>query len=231
MLRDRQAVRDHSRRTETLVASAVHAEVPGLVTTEEELRGIVGQPRQIIIDKILPRLDVHSINFIRASPFVVLSTCDADGNCDASPRGDAAGFAVIDSPTRIYMPEWAGNRRADTLVNVVVTSKIGMVFFVPGFGEVLRVNGSAWISKDEELRGRLRHGTKIPPLAIAVDVEEVYLHCARAIRRSALWSPSEWPSTEDLPSFAEALAEQADVSDMSVEELDAWIRADYESLY
>ncbi|MBM4074436.1 MAG: pyridoxamine 5'-phosphate oxidase family protein, partial [Planctomycetes bacterium] len=160
------------------------------VTSVEELRNLVGEPSPIALKKERKSLDDHMKQFILASPFLVMSTYGQDGRCDASPRGDSPGFAHVIDEQRILVPDRPGNRRVDSLRNILETERIGLLFFVPGYGETLRINGRAKLIRDERWLSCLVAQGKRPLLAIAVEVDECFLQCAKALIRSRLWQAS-----------------------------------------
>ena len=158
------------------------------IETEEELRSIVGFPSELVENKVITHLDHNCIDFISQSPFIVMSTSDDFGYCDASPRGDKPGFVLVLNEKQLIIPERPGNRRIDTLRNILLNPRIGLLFFIPGLGETLRINGTATIVKDEVLLKRMAVEDKRPLLGIGIEVEECFIHCAKAFKRSGLWS-------------------------------------------
>jgi len=153
----------------------------------EELREVTGQPAEMVIRKDIGRLEEVSANFIANSPFVLVATSAASGRCDVSPRGDPAGFVRVLDEHTLAIPERPGNRRADTLINIIENPHIGLIFLIPGVEDTLRVNGRASVVREPALLESMAHQGKAPSLAILVDVEECFLHCAKAFRRSGLW--------------------------------------------
>ncbi len=186
------------------------------VETEEELRAIAGFPSELVKNKSIPYIDHHCRDFISKSPFVVLSTTDKFGFCDVSPRGDQPGFVLVLNEKQLIIPERPGNKRIDSLQNILSNPKIGLLFLIPGLGETLRVNGNATIVKDEELLGKMTVKGKRPLLGIGVEVEECFIHCAKAFKRSGLWDPNTWPDKATLPSAAKILFEHAKLPNSSV---------------
>jgi PPOX class probable FMN-dependent enzyme len=147
-------------------------------------------------------LDPHSRAFIALSPFLLMATADTDGRCDVSPKGDAPGFVQVLDDRRLIIPDRPGNRRLDGMQNLVRNPHIGLIFLVPGREETLRVNGRAWITRDPEiLRSAIVQG-KTPLLAVGVEVEQCFFHCAKAFIRSHLWAYDQWPARDALPSYA-----------------------------
>jgi PPOX class probable FMN-dependent enzyme len=179
-----------------------------VVTSKQELRAIFGEPSERAVLKCQSSLDEHSRAFISASPFVLLATSNAAGQCDVSPKGDAPGFVMVLDDTHLVVPDRPGNNRTDGLSNVLENPHIGMIFLVPGRGDTLRVNGRASIIRDDEILARLAMHGKLPKVALGVEVEEAYLHCPKAFLRSSLWDPSTWAEPQKLPSFAQMLWDQ-----------------------
>jgi PPOX class probable FMN-dependent enzyme len=198
-----------------------------LVTSEAELRAILGEPREVVIRKQLPALDRHCRAFIARSPFMLLGTANASGDCDVSPRGDAPGFVLVLDDHTLAIPDRPGNRRIDSLRNIVTRGGVGLLFMVPGVEETLRVNGRASITRDADLRARLEARGKVPQLAIVVAVEEAFLHCAKALKRSQLWDTATWPERSALPTLAQMIHDQVPMPGVSVEELDAAFEEGY----
>lgn len=179
-----------------------------VVTSKQELRAMFGEPSERAVLKCHSSLDEHSRAFIAASPFVLLATSNASGQCDVSPKGDAPGFVLVLDETHLVVPDRPGNNRTDGLTNILDNPHIGMIFLVPGRGDTLRVNGRASIIRDGEILARLAVAGKLPKVALGVEVEEAYLHCPKAFMRSSLWDPSTWAEPQKLPSFAQMLWDQ-----------------------
>jgi PPOX class probable FMN-dependent enzyme len=182
---------------------------PNILTDEQALRDLLGEPSALAANKVISRLDGHCRDFIAKSPFALLSTADASGRCDVSPRGDHPGFAFVLDEQRLLIPERPGNRRADSMRNILQNPHIGLLFLIPGLEETLRINGKACIVRDRELLSHMAVGNRPPLLAIGVEVEECFVHCAKALKRSHLWDPDTWPSKSALPSPAKMLAAHA----------------------
>ncbi len=197
------------------------------VRTEAELREIMGTPSELAVGKQLDRLDRHCRSLVALSPLVLVGTFDATGACDVSPRGDAPGFvAVLDEKT-LAIPERPGNRRLDSLLNVLETGAIGLLFLVPGFEETLRVNGRASVVRDADVLERTAARGKPPAVAIGVGVEECFLHCAKALKRSGLWEAGRWPERSGLPSLGRMFRDQGAVPGASAEDLEGRIEESY----
>lgn len=196
------------------------------VSSERELRGLYPTPSERALRKELPALDEHCRAFVSASPFCVVATAGADGRCDASPRGGPAGFVRVDAEGRLLVPDLPGNRRLDTHANVVDNAHAGLLFLIPGIDETLRVNGTASITVDAEVRGGAVVEGRTPLAVLVVKPEQAYLHCGKAFRRSGLWRPEEWPERAALPSPARILRDHADRS-ATVDEVEASLEEGY----
>ena len=199
------------------------------ITSGEELASIVGTQSAIAIKKELKTLDEHMRRFIAHAPFVVISTHAADGRCDASPRGDAAGFVQVVDDRTLLIPDRPGNRRVDSFRNILEAGRIGLLFLIPGFGETLRVNGRAAIIRDEAWLTPLSAQGKRPQLAVAVEVEECYLQCAKALLRSKLWEPHDTTKLQSLPCAAEMLCDQVQLPEYDVAKMQTLLDGAYKN--
>jgi hypothetical protein len=196
-----------------------------IISTEEELRDIMGYPNEIVTRKTINYIDEHCATFIIKSSFVAIATSDANNNLDVSPKGDPEGFVKILNETVLAIPDRPGNRKADTLSNIIQNPNIGLIFLIPGIKETLRVNGQAIIVKDENILEILSCQGKRPSLAIIVKVKEAFMHCAKCIIRSNLWKSVDDKQERPVPSLAKALVDHGKL-DMTYEELDAMIKND-----
>ena len=202
------------------------------VTTLEELVGLVGEPDARAAGKVRTALLDVDRDWLAASPFCVMATASATGECDASPKGDPAGrlVHVIDDVT-IALAERPGNRRADCYRNILVNPHVGLHFLIPGRGDTLRINGRARLVSDAPFFDDLLVRGHRPALAVVVDVEEVFFHCSKAFLRSQLWQPETWDPTGRVPRRA-VIAHDVEPSGRSLEELDAYYGPSYaEGLY
>jgi len=197
-----------------------------MISSEAELRGVLGEPAQRALDKQIDRLDEHCRSIIARSPFLVISSADGEGRPDASPKGDAPGFVLVVDERTLAIPDRPGNRRADTFRNVLANPRVGLLFLVPGRLETLRINGRARISADSALRQRMAVQGKAPRLALVVEVEEAFVHCGKCMLRSRLWEPASWPPLAELPSHARCLLDQAKPA-QSLDEVEASVRESY----
>jgi PPOX class probable FMN-dependent enzyme len=198
-----------------------------VVATESQLRELMGYPDRGSVDKQIAFIDPHARNFIEHSPFVLLATASASGRLDVSPKGDPAGFVKVLNETTLLIPDRPGNRRLDGFDNVLSNPRIGLIFLVPGRDETLRINGRAMLVKDPALMETMSWRGKIPTLATAVEVEELYFHCGKAFIRSKLWKPEEWGDVADIASFGKILIDQIELKDTTEEQLNCWMEEAY----
>ncbi len=185
------------------------------ITSFEELRALYPPPKQRSLDKELDHLDDHCRRFISLAPFVLVASADGDGACDVSPKGGPPGFVHVLDPLRLAIPDATGNRRLDGLQNIVENPHVGLLFLIPGMGETLRVNGRVSLRRDPSILADLETGGRPAELALVVEVEQVYLHCAKALIRSGLWRPDTWPDADELPSAAEILNDHIGLGDVA----------------
>jgi PPOX class probable FMN-dependent enzyme len=178
------------------------------LTSISELREMVGSPSERAVRKQLATLDSHCRAFIERSPFMLLGTAGLDGRCDVSPKGDEPGFVLVDDDTTLVIPDRPGNKRFDSLQNILNNPHVGLLFLIPGMDETLRVNGSAELVQDDDLLRRLAVNGKPPVLAIVVHVEEAFLHCGRSSLRAQVWDPSRQITRDQMPSLSRMIADQ-----------------------
>jgi PPOX class probable FMN-dependent enzyme len=188
------------------------------VKTVEELRAIVGEPDKYVANKVKDRLSPAHRDWLAHSPLGFVATTDAEGRVDVSPKGDPPGFVHVIDDTTIAIPERPGNKRADGYLNLLQQPHVGSLFLFPGRGDTLRINGSARILADADYFDAMIVKNKRPILALEIDVEEVFFHCAKAFLRSDTWDPSTWNPTA-VPSVAQLA--KAIRYDWSLEELEA----------
>jgi PPOX class probable FMN-dependent enzyme len=181
------------------------------IETPDTLRELYAEPKERAVKKELASLDVHCRNFIRLSPFVVLSTADREHNLDASPRGGEPGFVKVTAGGEVLIPDAPGNNRLDSLQNIAATGKVGLLFLIPGVDETLRVNGSALLSTvPDEIRACTTE-RRAPKLVVRVTVQSAYLHCAKALMRSKLWDAASLVERSVLPTMGQMLNDQTGV--------------------
>ncbi len=173
-----------------------------------QLREIYGAPNERSLKKELTRFDRHCRNFIALSPFLVIASSDPSGRCDASPKGDMPGFVRVVDDTTLLIPDRLGNNRVDTLGNLLARPGVGLIFFVPGINETLRVNGRASVTTDPALLEPLAVNGKVPRSGILVAAEEIYFHCGKALIRSDLWNPEKHVARGSWPPLGRIIAEQ-----------------------
>jgi uncharacterized protein len=196
-----------------------------IITSEQELRDIMGYPSEIVTRKTINYIDEHCQAFIEKSPFITIATSDLKGNLDVSPKGDPAGFVKILSDKVLAIPDRPGNHKADTLTNIIQNPNIGLIFLIPGIKETLRVNGEAKIVTDEKVLELLSCQGKKPGFAIIVTVKEAFMHCAKCIIRSNLWATVSDTQERSIPTLGKTLVDHGKL-DMPYEELDDMIRED-----
>lgn len=182
-----------------------------IVANEEELTAMLGTPSELVKRKVIHHLDEHCRHVISQSPFLTIATSDHKGNCDVSPRGDSKGFVHVVNEDWLVIPERPGNKRTDSMRNILSNPKAGLLFIIPGLEETLRINGKAIVVKDKELLEKMAVNGRSPLLGIAVKAEECFIHCAKAFKRSRLFEPSSWPEKDALPSAAKILFHHANL--------------------
>ena len=208
------------------------SEAAALSTVEgpEALRAGVGEPAPLVARKEMPALDKHARQFIAMSPMLFISTVGADGRADVSPRGDPAGFVKVIDDRTILIPERPGNRRADTMMNILANpgQSVGLIFLLPGVEEVLRASGRARVIDDKDALDDMRVRDKAPEFGILIELDEVFFHCAKAIRRAKLWDPETAIPRSAFPSLAQITKDQR-ARDKPLEEIEESIRDSYEN--
>ena len=199
-----------------------------VVSSEAELRELYRMPAETTQQKVLGAIDQHARTFIDASPFVLIGTTSTDGSGDVSPKGGPAGFVVVLDDHRLAIPDLAGNNLLDSITNIVNGSGIGLLFIVPGVDETLRVNGHAYLTTDPAVLDACAVRDRRPKAAIGVTVTQQYMHCAKAFRRSELWSADSWPDRAALPSLGCILRDQISaISELSAESIDENLELSY----
>ena len=179
------------------------------ITTEEELRQVYEAPKGRSLTKQMGTLEKHSRRFIELSPFLVLSSTGPDGLGDTTPRGEEPGFVHILDDNTVAIPDRPGNNRLDTLTNVLTHPGVGLIFFIPGVNETLRINGTAEIRTDPDLIARFEVRGKLPASVLVIRINEAYLHCAKALMRSELWSPRAQAGERPIPTIAQMINDQS----------------------
>ena len=190
------------------------------IASVDELVDLLGEPSQVVRDKGRPALLDVDRDWLAASPFCVMATAGVDGSCDASPKGDPAGqlVHVIDDRT-IAIAERPGNRRADGYRNILENPHVGLNFLIPGRGDTLRINGRARLVSDAPFFDEMVVKGHRPLLAVVVDIEDIFFHCAKAFLRSGLWKPETWDPEGRVPRRA-LIAKEVERKGMTIEQLD-----------
>ena len=178
------------------------------IETLEQLRALYRPPMERAVLKELKHLDRHHKRFVALSPFLAISSTGSDGRGDVSPRGEHPGFVHAIDDQRLAIPDRPGNNRLDTISNIVANPSVGLMFMIPGVNEILRVNGEAELRDDEDLKARFVVAERPPKLVILVHVRQAYLHCPKALMRSALWEERTKVARTVLPSLGEMIADQ-----------------------
>jgi uncharacterized protein len=196
-----------------------------------ELRPLYRDPSSMVLEKQIDWIDPHCRDFIARSPLVMLGSIHPGRGLDVSPRGDPPGFVRILDEHHLAIPDRPGNNRLDTMENLLADPRIGLLFVIPGIADVLRINGTARLSRAQPLLESMAANGKLPKLAIVVKVTEVFLHCARALMRARLWSNDYRVERDQLPTLGRMIVEQAKPAGLTVEEADTRINAAYDNLY
>ena len=180
-----------------------------MITTLAQLRSLYAQPAERAVRKQLSHLDVHCQRFIALSPLCVLATGGVDGGLlDASPRGGPPGFVKVVDGAHLLLPDAGGNNRLDSISNLLHDPRVGLLFLVPGVDETLRVNGVARLRDEADYINRFAGERQLPKLVIEVEVREAYLHCAKALMRSKLWSAEAQVPRSALPTLNQIIHDQ-----------------------
>lgn len=205
---------------------------PAKPSSGPDLETLYGDATPLAIAKVLNRIDENCRLFISHSPFLCIASADAEGKQDVSPRGDPPGFVQVLDDKTLAIPDRVGNNRIDTLKNLRDNPEVGLIFFVPGVGETMRVNGTARITEDAALLEGMAMNGKAPKTAILVTVREAFIHCAKALKRSSLWDPSVQVPKGTIPSLARMIKAQVEAMGDTVETVEERIEVAYkERLY
>jgi uncharacterized protein len=201
-----------------------------IVKDEATLRSLYAATHAIALNKSLAALDKHARDFITRAPFLCLGTQSAEGKADVSPRGDPAGFVKILDDKTLVIPDRPGNNRLDSLSNIIANPSVGLLFIIPGFDDTLRVNGQAHLTTDPDLLAQMAVNNRLPNLAIIVKVSEIFLHCAKAFRRSNLWNPESFQNRREMPSLMQIILDQttgAPKDEQEIRKIDADLEEEY----
>jgi uncharacterized protein len=190
------------------------------ISTEAELRELIGAPNDLVCSKIATRLNDLTRQFVERSPFMCLATSAPDGSCDVSPRGDPAGFVRILDEHTVLIPDRPGNRLADSLRNILANPHVGLLFMIPGIDDTFRINGRATLVTDEELLTASTVDSKAPKLGILVVIEECYTQCSKALIRSDLWNAEHHTERSELPTSGEIMRAVREDAEFNADEYD-----------
>ena len=200
------------------------------VTDQPMLRTFIGDPLPLAVNKEMPHLDESSRRFLSMSTILFISSVGTDGKADVSPRGDPPGFIKILDERTIAIPDRPGNRRVDTMSNILSNpgSSVGLIFLVPGVDEVMRASGRASVSSDPTLLTEMAVNGKAPKLAVVIALDEVFFHCGKALKRARLWDPAMRIDRKAFPSMAELIHEQRR-SDQPLEKIETFVANNYKN--
>jgi PPOX class probable FMN-dependent enzyme len=203
------------------------------IRNAQELEAIIGEPIDFIKLKIVDALDETMLDFIRRSPLVFISTLDADGRPDISPKGDPNGFTQIDDSGNLILPERPGNKLTFGFRNILANDRIGLIYVIPGVRETLRVKGRATLHRDPDVLESLSVNGRPALMYTHVKVEECFFHCGKAMIRSKLWKPESWEGVEDSGMVRQFVQKMAGAADAELEKvIGAEIEKNYdEELY
>jgi uncharacterized protein len=195
------------------------------ITSEAELRGLLGTPKPRALTKERIRLHPRDLEWLAASPFCLIATSGADGTCDVSPKGDPPGFVKVLGEATIAIPERPGNRRADGYRNILQNPRVGLIFLIPGRKETLRINGRARLLRDAPFFDDMIVKGHRPQLAVLVEIEQIFFHCMKAFMRSRLWEPESW-NPGAVPPHAQ-IVKSVQPCEETLEELERHYGPDY----
>jgi PPOX class probable FMN-dependent enzyme len=195
------------------------------ITSEAELRELLGEPTGRAVTKERTRLHDRDKEWLAASPFCLIATAGADGTCDVSPKGDPPGFTLVLDDATIVIPDRPGNRRADGFRNMLANPHVGLIYLVPGRGETLRINGKARLVREAPFFDQMVVKGHRPKLALLIEIEQIFFHCAKAFMRSALWKPETW-DPDQLPPHAQ-IVKSVQMTEETLEELERYYGPQY----
>lgn len=198
------------------------------ITDTVGLREIIGEPMELAATKEMPALDKHCRHFISLSPFLCLSSMSAAGKADVSPRGDPPGFVKVLDDRTVLIPDRKGNRRLDTMENILEQPSVAVIFFVPGVEETLRLNGKASITRDPALLDDMAVQGQAPTLGIRIEIDTVYFHCAKALKRSRLWDAETQIDRSEFPRYGQIIKDQRDPGG-SADEIEDYVQTNYKT--
>lgn len=196
------------------------------ITTAEELRALISPPSGGAVAKDIAHVDEHARAFIARAPFLLLATASASGRCDVSPKGDVPGFVQVLDEHTLVIPDRPGNHRADSLLNIIENPHAGVLLIIPGVEWTLRANGRATIVRDADVLARCAVEGKEPALGIALEVEELFLHCPKCFLRSNLWDTSHWMAADQQPAWASVLRDHTKMDAVPLAVIEKAMEAD-----
>ena len=205
-------------------------DAPNHLTDKSKLRSVIGEPLPVVVGKEMPRLDDLCRRYLALSTILFISSVGRDGKADVSPRGDPPGFIKVLDERTIAIPDRPGNRRVDTMANIIENpdNSVGLIFLVPGVDEVMRASGRASVVDEPTLLADMAVNGKVPKLAIVIELDEVFFHCGKALKRARLWDPSMRIDRKSFPSMAELIHQQRR-PDKPVEILEEFIANNYKN--
>ncbi|MFJ2738795.1 MSMEG_1061 family FMN-dependent PPOX-type flavoprotein [Streptomyces sp. NPDC087440] len=206
--------------TTSIAGSAFDSLHLDAVSDQQTLRRIYERPSQAAVRKQMSELTEQTRKLIGLSSLVLVASTDAEGNCDVSPRGGPAGFVTVLDERTVAIPDATGNKRLDTLENVIATGRAGLLFLIPGRTTTLRVNGRACVSARPELLAQLTAVGKPPASALVVGIEEVYPHCPKSLLRSGAWQPEQWLPADAQPTSAEVTLAQLRMPELTIADIE-----------
>ncbi len=199
------------------------------ITTLAQLRELMGDPiHPAVLAKSSPAITPPLARFIERAPFAALATTAADGSTDVSPRGDPPGFVQVRDPHTLVLPERPGNKRLDSVINIIERGQLSLLFLIPGVLDSVRVNGRGTVTNDPQVLAPLAVRGKPPELAIVIEVHEAFGHCSKALRRSRIWQ-DDFAAPEGVPTLTELMSAHTDADEATRAMLDAGIAADVET--
>jgi hypothetical protein len=198
------------------------------ITDKASLRTVIDEPMALAATKEMPALDRHCRHFISLSPFLCLSSMSADGKADVSPRGDPPGFVKVLDDKTVLIPDRKGNRRLDTMQNILEQPSVAVIFFVPGIEETLRLNGKASITRDPALLDDMAVQGQAPALGIKIEIDTVFFHCAKALKRSRLWDAEAQIDRGDFPRYGQIIKDQRDPGG-TADDIEDYIQTNYKN--
>ena len=179
-----------------------------IIRSKDEVQSIVGATHALAVQKVQRKLGRHARELIRRSPFVCIGSQSVASGADVSPRGDPPGFVQVLDDHTLAIPDRPGNNRVDTFLNILENDRVGLLFIIPGFDDTLRVNGRAILTTDASLLAGMAVNGRSPKLAIIIQVDEVFIHCAKAFRRSHLWSHESLQDRSEMPSLVKIVSDE-----------------------